>query len=347
MIQRRTLLKSAAAVAAIPAIAAHAQSPITLRFQTFVPATSNVYSRVLVPWMNKVEKESNGRLKFEHYAAMQMGGAPAQLYDQAREGVVDMVWSLAGYTPNRFPRAEVFELPFFTYDGEGASKAAWEYMSTYSADELKEVKVLTFHTHGLNVLHMKSKLITKAADFKGLKVRGPSRKATQILSAVGAIPVGMPLPQIPDSLSKGVIDGAIIPWDTVPAAKLDELTKFHTEFAKGMPGFNNSIQYMVMNKARYESLAPDLKQIIDRNSGLEASGMFGRVIAEADPVVRKGAIDKGNTVHVMGKAETEEFIRLTASITDEWVADMDKRGFDGKKLLQGGRDLINKYKPKV
>jgi TRAP-type C4-dicarboxylate transport system substrate-binding protein len=347
MIQRRALLQSAAAVVAAPSLLAHAQAPITLRFQTFVPATSNVYSRVLVPWMQTIEKESGGRLKFEHYAAMQLGGAPAQLFDQAREGVVDMVWSLAGYTPNRFPRAEVFELPFFTYDGEGASKAAWEYMSAYSADEFKDVKVLTFHTHGLNVLHMKNKLITRAADFKGLKVRGPSRKATQVLSAVGAIPVGMPLPQIPDALSKGVIDGAIIPWDTVPAAKLDELTKFHTEFAKGMPGFNNSIQYMVMNKARYEGLAPDLRQIIDRHAGLEASGMFGRVIAQQDPVVRQGAIDKGNTVHVMGKAETEEFIKLTAPIADEWVADMDKKGYDGKKLLQAGRDLINKYRPKA
>lgn len=346
MIDRRTLLKSAA-VLAVPALPVRAQSVTTLRFQTFVPATSNVYSRVLVPWMQTIEKESGGRIKFEHYSSMQLGGSPAQLYDQAREGVVDMVWSLAGYTPNRFPRAEVFELPFFTYDGEGSSKAAWEYMSTYSADEFKDVKVLTFHTHGLNVLHMKSKLITKASDFKGLKVRGPSRKATQVLSAVGAIPVGMPLPQIPDALSKGVIDGAIIPWDTVPAAKLDELTKFHTEFAKGMPGFNNSIQYLVMNKARFESLAPDLKQIIERHSGLEASGMFGRVIAQQDPVVRQSTIDRGNTVHVMGKAETEEFIKLTAPITDEWVADMDKKGFEGKKLLQAGRDLVIKYKPKT
>ena len=346
MIDRRTLLKSAA-VLAVPALPVRAQSVTTLRFQTFVPATSNVYSRVLVPWMQTIEKESGGRIKFEHYSSMQLGGSPAQLYDQAREGVVDMVWSLAGYTPNRFPRAEVFELPFFTYDGEGSSKAAWEYMSTHSADEFKDVKVLTFHTHGLNVLHMKNKLITKASDFKGLKVRGPSRKATQVLSSVGAIPVGMPLPQIPDALSKGVIDGAIIPWDTVPAAKLDELTKFHTEFAKGMPGFNNSIQYLVMNKARFESLAPDLKQIIERHSGLEASGMFGRVIAQQDPVVRQSTIDRGNTVHVMGKAETEEFIKLTAPITDEWVADMDKKGFEGKKLLQAGRDLVIKYKPKT
>jgi len=347
MLHRRTLLKSAAALVAAPAISANAQSVTTLRFQTFVPAISNVYSNVLVPWMQKVEKESNGRLKFESFASMQMGGAPAQLFDQARDGVVDLVWSLAGYTPGRFPRSEAFELPFFTYDGEGASKAAWEYMATFAADEFKDVKLLTCHTHGLNILHMKSKLITKASDLRGMKVRGPSRKATQFLSAVGAVPVGMPLPQIPDALSKGVIDGAIIPWDTAPAAKLDELTQFHSEFPKGQPGFSNSIQYLVMNKAKFDGLAPDLKQIIERNAGLEASGMFGRLIAEKDPVVRKSVIDRGNTVHVMGKAETDEFIKLTGPISEEWVADMDKRGFDGKKLLQGGRDLINKYKPKA
>ncbi|MDP3627212.1 MAG: TRAP transporter substrate-binding protein [Hydrogenophaga sp.] len=340
-------MKSAAALVAAPAISANAQSVTTLRFQTFVPAISNVYSNVLVPWMQKVEKESNGRLKFESFASMQMGGAPAQLFDQARDGVVDLVWSLAGYTPGRFPRSEAFELPFFTYDGEGASKAAWEYMATFAADEFKDVKLLTCHTHGLNILHMKSKLITKASDLRGMKVRGPSRKATQFLSAVGAVPVGMPLPQIPDALSKGVIDGAIIPWDTAPAAKLDELTQFHSEFPKGQPGFSNSIQYLVMNKAKFDGLAPDLKQIIERNAGLEASGMFGRLIAEKDPVVRKSVIDRGNTVHVMGKAETDEFIKLTGPISEEWVADMDKRGFDGKKLLQGGRDLINKYKPKA
>jgi TRAP-type C4-dicarboxylate transport system substrate-binding protein len=347
MIDRRTLMKAAAASVALPGIPALAQNVTTLRFHTFVPATSNVWSRVIVPWMAKVEKESNGRIKFEGFTSMQMGGSPAQLYDQARDGVVDIVWSLAGYTPGRFPRSEVIELPFFTYDGEGSSRAAWEYLATYAPDEFKEVKVLAFHTHGLNILHNKRRVVSKASDLRGLKMRGPTRVSTQILSAVGATPVGMPLPQIPDALSKGVIDGAILPWDTVPAGKLDELTNFHTEFAKGMPGFNNSAQFMVMNRARYDGLPPDLKQVIDRNAGLETSGMFGRMIAEHDPVVRKAVLDRGNTVTVMGKAETEEFIKLCAPIVDQWVEDMNRKGFDGKKLLAGGRELIEKHRPKT
>ena len=173
---RRTLIKSAAVLAA-PAIVtnARAQSVTTLRFHTFVPAMSTAYSRLITPWMAKIEQESGGRLKFQAFPSMQLGGAPAQLYDQARDGVVDVVWSLAGYTPGRFPRSEAFELPFFTYDAEGSSRAAWDYIANYAPDEFREVKLLACHTHGLNILHMKSKLVTKASDMRGLKVRGSTR----------------------------------------------------------------------------------------------------------------------------------------------------------------------------
>lgn len=346
--QRRTLLKSAAALAA-PAIVlpASAQNPITLRLHTFVPGTSNVYAKVMTPWMQKIEKESGGRIRFQGYSSMQLGGAPAQLFDQAKDGVVDVVWSLAGYSPGRFLRTEVFELPFFTYDGEGSSRAAWEYVQANAADEFREVKLLACHTHGLNILHMKSKAITKVADLKGQKVRGPSRRATQFLQNVGAIPVGMPLPSIADALSKGVIDGAIIPWDTAPSAKLDELTKFHTEFPKGMPGFNNSIQFLAMNRARYESLPADLKKVMDDNAGADVSALYGRVISAADPVVRQSVLDRGNTVHVMGKAETDEFIKLTEPVTADWVKEVKAKGFDGDKLLAHARELIQRHRPKA
>ncbi len=347
MIQRRQILKTAAAATVgMSLVGANAQQTFTLKFQTFVPATSNIWVRVITPWMKKVETESGGRIKFEGYTSMQFGGSPTQLIEQVRDGVVDMAWTLAGYSPGRFPRSEVFELPFFTYDGEGASRAAWEYMTTQAADELKDVRYLAIHTNGLNVLHTKKTVVRSVADLKGMKIRGPSRKATQMLGALGAIPVGMPLPQIADALSKGVIDGAIIPWDTAPSAKLDELTPFHTEFARGVPGFNNNIQFMIMNNEAFQKLPADLQAVINRNSGLELSGYFGRGIAEYDPVVRKSVVDRGNTVHVVGKAETEEFIRLSAPVTDDWVKDMNSKGFDGKKLLDTARALIQKYRPK-
>lgn len=343
--RRRTLLGGAAAVMGAPMLS-HAQQPVTLKFHTFVPATSNLWSRVVTPWMRKVEQEAGGRIKFEGYTSMQLGGTAPQLLDQARDGVVDLVWTLTGYTAGRFPRAEVFELPFMTYDGEGSSKAAWEFMTTHAADELKDVRFLAFHTHGLNVIHARRKVIRNLADARGMKIRGPSRRATQALAALGAIPVGMPLPQIPDALSKGVIDAALIPWDTAPSAKLDELTTFHTEFERGLLGLNNSTQIMVMNTASYQRLPDDLRRVIDANSGLATSAYFGKTISDYDPVVRKSVIDRGNTVHTIGKAAAEEFVKATASIADDWIKDMNGRGLDGRKLLESAQALIEKHRPR-
>ena len=129
MMQRRTLIKSATAAATLglPGLGALAQQAVTLKFHTFMAPTSNVYLNAHKAWMNKVEKDAGGRIKFEGYPAMQLGGSPGQLYDQARDGVVDIVWTLAGLTPGRFPRTEVFELPFMTVDAIGASRAAWAY----------------------------------------------------------------------------------------------------------------------------------------------------------------------------------------------------------------------------
>ena len=344
--QRRQLLRSAAVAALAAPWVAGAQQQVTLKFHTFVPSGSNVWMRVITPWMRKVEQEAGGRIKFEGYTSMQLGGTPPQLLDQARDGVADIVWTLTGYTAGRFPKAEVFELPFMTYDAEGSSKAVWEFMNTHAAEELKDVQFLAFHTHGLNVIHTRRKAIRTVADARGMKIRGPSRRATQMLSALGAVPVGMPLPQIADALTKGVVEGAMIPWDTAPSAKLDELSSHHTEFEPGQLGLNNSTQIMVMNTGAYQKLPADLRRVIDANSGLATSAYFGKTISDYDPVVRKAVIDRGNAVHTVGKAAAGEFMKATASVTEEWVKDMNARGQDGRKLLESARALIEKHRPR-
>lgn len=346
--RRRSILKATALTPlAAPFLNLHAQEVHRLRFSTFNSALSTVYANIHKPWMDAIEKDSAGRIKFEPYPSMQLGGAPGQLFDQAMDGVADISATISGYAPGRFPMIEVFELPFMTYDGEGSSRALWEYFKTHAQSDFKEAHVLALNMHGLNVFHMKTKLLKSADDFRGMKIRGATRVATQIISALGAVPVGMPLPQIPDALSKSVIDGAIVPWDAAPPAKLQELTRFHTEFAPGTPGFNNATQFMVMNKRRYESLPADLRQIIDRHSGMDFSGLSGRTLAGGDDAVRQDVQKRGNSVHVMGKAETDEFRKKVAPVTDAWIKSMDSRGLDGKKLYEAATALVQKHRIKV
>jgi len=342
--KRRSLLQGAAAAAlGAPALSGLAQQSVTLKFHTFMAPQSQVWLSMHKPWMEKVEKDSGGRIKFEAYPAMQLGGTPVQLYDQARDGVVDVVWTLPGNTAGRFPRVEVFELPFIMNNAEATSKAYWEYIQTQAPDEFKETQVIALQVHGPGMFHSVSKVIKSPADLKGMKVRGPTRQVTKLLAALGATPVGMPLPQIPDALSKGTIEGCVIPWEVVPSVKVHELTKFHTEFPATGPALYTTTFVMAMNKAKYESLSPDLKKVIDANSGLATSALLGKIQQGNDPAGRKAASDRGNTIHTLSAAEAQEFIKVSQAIDDEWVADMNKRGFDGKKLLQTARELIAKH----
>ncbi len=344
---RRSFVKATGAAAAsaigAPALVGFAQQTVTLKFHTFMAPTSNVWLTMHKAWMDKVEKDSGGRIKFEGYPAMQLGGTPQQLYDQARDGVADIVWTLPGNSPGRFPRIEVFELPFMMNNAEATSKAYWEFVQTAAPDEFKDVQVIAVQVHGPGMFHMKEKAIRSAADLKGQKVRGPTRQITKMIQLLGATPVGMPLPQIPDALSKGVIDGCVIPWEVVPSVKVHELTKFHSEFAPEAGALYTTTFVMGMNRAKYASLPPDLKAVIDRNSGMEASAFLGRTQQGNDPLGRKAATDRGNTIHTIGKAEADEFRRLVQPIYQEWIDDMNKRGFNGKQLFDTARALIEKH----
>ena len=342
--KRRSLIQGAAAsVLGVPHLAGFAQQSVTLKFHTFMAPLSNVWLTMHKPWMEKVEKDSGGRIKFEGYPAMQLGGTPVQLYDQARDGVVDIVWTLPGNTAGRFPRIEVFELPFIMNNAEATSKAYWEYFQTNCPDEFKETQVLALHVHGPGMFHSVSKQIKSAADLKGMKVRGPTRQVTKLLGSLGATPVGMPLPQIPDALSKGTIEACAIPWEVVPSVKVHELTKFHSEFDNTGGALYTTTFVMAMNKAKYDGLAPDLKKVIDANSGLATSAWLGKTQQGNDVPGRKTAVDRGNTIYQFTAAQREEFIKLSSHVDDEWVADMDKRGFKGKDLLASARALIKKH----
>ena len=340
---RRSLVKAGiAAVLTAGALAAHAQQTVTLKFHTFMAPQSGVWLNMHKPWMAKIEKESGGRIKFEAYPAMQLGGTPVQLYDQVKDGVVDVVWTLPSNTAGRFPRVEVFELPFMMTNAEATSRAYWEYVQTAAPDEFKDVHVLALQVHGPGVIHTADKPVKTADDMKGLKMRAPTRQVTKLLSALGATPVGMPLPAIPDALSKGTINGAVIPWEVVQTTKVQELTKYHAEFDPAGGSLYTTTFVLAMNKAKYNSLPPDLKKVIDNNSGIDTSGWLGKVQQENDIPGRQAAVDHKNTIFTVSPEEAQNFRRKSRQLEVDWVQDMNKRGYDGAKLIETARALIEK-----
>lgn len=347
-IARRNFLKlstgAAATAVAMPAIlrTGYAQAPqVTMRLQQQLPAAAPVPKNFLAPWAQKVEKESGGRIKIELYPSMQLGGTPPQVYDQVKDGVIDITWTLPGYTPNRFPKSEVFELPFIAGNGEQNSPACWAFYEKHLKDEFKDVKMLAVQTNGPYLIHCKSNGVRKLEDMKGLKLRGASRMINKMIETLGATPVGMPVPAVPDSLSKGVIDGALVPWEVTTPLKIAELVNTHTGFS-GNRSLCVGLFVTVMNTKKYESLPDDLRKVIDANAGLETSKWAGKVQNDGDVPGREVAEKRGNTILALDAAETKRWRTAAEPAVEAWIKDMEGKNIDGKTLVADLRAMIDK-----
>lgn len=320
-----------------------AAAPVTLKVAHFLPTSSNFHQFVLLPWCEKISKESGGNLKCQIYPSMQLGGTPAQLFDQVRDGVADVVWSLPTYQAGRFTKSEVFELPFLVKSSEKGSQAMWDYIHKNAMDEFKGTKLLFTHLHDGNQMHFGSKSVKNLEELKGLKLRAPSRIGSKTLAALGAVPVQMPAPAVPESISKSVVDGASIPWEVTTAFKLQEICKTHTETAPNQAKHANSIFVLAMNQNRYNSLPPELKKVIDNNSGLETSKWAGKTFDSFTAMARKIAVDRKNTFNVLTDAEYKRWVKATENVDDGWIKEVEAKGGNGKALLDDARAFLKKY----
>lgn len=314
---------------------------VTLKIHHFLPPTSNAQKFFIQPWADKVSTESGGRIKFQIYPAMQLGGTTPQLYDQVKDGVADIVWTLPGLTAGRFPRIEVFELPFMMTNPEATSRAAWDYVQKFAPDEFAGVHLISVFVHTPGQLFLGRRPVKSLDDLHGLKLRAPTRQTTKLLAALGASPVGMPMPQVPDALSKGVIDGALAPYEIVPTLKLHELTRYVTETDASFPALYTAVFVFAMNKAKYDALPADLKRVIDANSGAEVGAWITREVwSGPDQAAKRTVQQRGNTTTVLGAVELERWRQKTGALDDEWEKELTAKGFNGRKLLEAARSLI-------
>ena len=342
-IGRRRFLTFAGAALASPAVLreAFAQTPqVTLKLHHFLSPVANAHTRLLLPWARKVEKDSDNRIKINIFPSMQLGGAPAQLYDQARDGAVDMVWTLPGATPGRFPKIEVFELPFVANKrGAANAQAVQALYEAQLRDEFKDVRPICLWAHDHGVIHA-NRQIKVLEDMKGLRLRSPTRLAGEALKALGANGIQMPVTLVADALNQKAIDGCIAPWEVVPAIKVQEAVKFHADFAAS-PTFYTATFILAMNKRRYDTLPADLKKIIDQNSGQAAALMAGRMWDDQAVAVEEMVTKRGNTVTPIEKAEAARWQKATQPVIDAWLK--SSKSINGDKLLAEAKALLAKY----
>lgn len=334
-----------AAAALAMTTGAYAQT-FNLKLQTFVPPVSNPPKSFLIPWMKKVEEASKGRIKIQGFWSMQLGGKAPQLLDQVKDGVVDIVWTLPGFTPGRMPGVEPFELPFVHKDALSSTLALQDYQEKWLKEDLKDYHPLLIHVHE-GFLFQTRKPIMKVEDLKGLKLRAASRAGVWLLDALGATGIGLPLPQIPPALSKGVIDGVTLPYEIAPAVKTPDLVSHFTTLSGSQPRLGTNVFTFLMNKNTYNKLPADLKKVIDDHSGRNIAQWGGQNWRDIEaPGLKVVQSRKKNKFHTLSPEETDKIKKAAQPVFDKWLAEMKKSGRDGNAMLADARALIEKYSKK-
>lgn len=328
------------AVAALALASAAQAADVTLRVHHFLSGESPLHKGILEPWEKAVEEQSGGRIDVQLFPSMQLGGKPPQLFDQARDGIVDISWTLLSYTPGRFPVAEVFELPFMGGTATQTTMALQEFQAKHLGEELAQVHPLLIHAPAAYKIHMKTKPVAGLPDLAGMKIRAPSRQMTEALNALGATAVGMPVPEVAQALTTGVIDGAVIPWEVFGSLRIESVAKNHTEMGVENGGMSTSVFALVMNKAKYEGLPDDLKKVIDDNSGANLAPLAGKALDEAEAAERQKALDAGGTVTVIPEADLAAWKERTQPVFDAWVKTVTDAGQNGQAILDDARAAL-------
>lgn len=337
----KSFLGAIAAVTLLSSFTNVLAQEVTIRIHHFMSSRATLHEKMLVPFAERVEKASDGRIKIELFDSMSLGGRPGDLYDQAVDGAIEAVLTLPGYTAGRFPKAEVFELPFIMDDSVAASKAFWDLIEEdLQEGDFNEVKILSGWVHGPGVIHTKEPVV-RLEDLKGMEMRGPTRLVTDLLGELGASPVGMPLPKIPESLSKGVISGAVVPWEITPSIKLAELVNYHTQL-NGGKALYTAIFILAMNQDAYDEMPDDLRAILDEETGKSLSELAGQIMADGDAVGLDVAVR--NNIITLGEIEVDRWIEASRPVYDRWIDTASESGFDGAATIDKARSLIESNK---
>ena len=303
-------------------------------------AQSPAHKQMLEPWARQVEANSNGMVKIEIFPSMSLGGRPAELVSQARDGVVDLVWTVNGYTPGLFPRTEVMELPtVFVNDPRAANLALYDMFESDLRQEYTGLEIMFLHVHAGQGIHMTEKMVRSPDDMVGLDMRIPTRTGAWIIEALGSNPIQMPVPELPQALQKGVVDGAFIPWEIIPPLKLQEQTKYQIE-GTDMTRFGTTTFQVSMNKGRWDSLPEDIQKAFKDASGKDWWGQVGDIWRASDDFGINLAVESGNEHIVLTPEETAVFNKALENVVDRWISEVVEKGIDGQGLVEKAKMLV-------
>jgi len=310
--------------------------PNELTYSIMFPATHKIAVSAN-EWAREIEKRTNGKVKIVLYP----GGTltpPNKCYEGIVNRISDIGMSLFGYTRGKFPLTEVSDLPLGYKSGLIATRAINAYYTKFQPKELQEVKIMYLHAHGPVIFHTK-KPVTNLEDLKGMKIRSGGLTA-KVVTALGAVPVAMPITDAYDALSRGIAEGILVPFEAMDGWKLGEVVKYTTEnYASGASGGF----FVAMNKNKWNSLSPDIQRVIEKinQEWIERTGMLW---VELDKAGRDFVLKHGNKIIPLTKSEDQRWSKAMDSILDDYVKNTTSKGLPGKEVLKFYQDYLSDQK---
>ncbi|WP_108124203.1 TRAP transporter substrate-binding protein [Saccharospirillum mangrovi] len=331
---KHTTLIGLVAVSAVSAQAAD----VTLRVGHLWPSVAGPHVELMQVWADTVEEQSNGRIEVEVYPGGALAAPPAQ-YDAVTNRIMDVTATVQGYTANRFPLTQVVELPGVVSSGEQGACVVQSLLDEgLIADEYKDTHPLFLFTHGPGGFHVKGTSIREPSDLEGLRIRRPTTVVANILSELGAQPVGMAAPESYTSMQRGVIDGVALPWEGALSFRLNELADSHTEIG----GLYTLSFVVTMNKDVYNSLSAENKAVIDAVSGMDWSDKAGKLFDALDVRGRAQAVEMGDEIiQIEGGTDNPAWAPAIEAGRKAYLDDLEARGLPARVTYQRALELAN------
>ncbi|MBL8663552.1 MAG: TRAP transporter substrate-binding protein [Candidatus Odyssella sp.] len=319
-----------AAALALGASTAAAQT--TLRFNNWIPATHFIIADGYVKYFEDIAKATEGRIKIELTA--QSLGAPPRQMQLAVDGIADIAWGVHSYTPGTYPLAEMVELPFI---GHGADKDSVAYWRVYKAMFEKTgmhpatVHTLAVHVHPPGHVYNSKQAIKSVEDFKGLKLRTANATTTIAFEKFGAVPITMPVTQLRDSLSKGVVDGTMFTSEGFVNFRIADMIKHGTLIEGGL--YSQSF-FIVMNKKKWDSLPEKDRAAIDKLSGEALARRIGKRWQDEENAGHDKLTKAGVQLVKADAAMMAKMKEALAHIEKAWIDKVKANGVDGAAAIK-------------
>ncbi len=311
--------------------------PVKLTYSNFFPPT-HIQSKLAEEWCREVEKRTDGKVKVEYYAGQTLTKAKV-VYDGVVQGISDIGLSVLAYTRGRFPVMSAVDLPLGYTSGVSATRVVNATYDKFQPKELSDTKVMYLHAHGPGLIHTTKKAVKTIADMKGLKFRGHGTSA-QVVKALGGTPVPKPMPETYQMMQKGVVDGAVYPWEANKGWKLGEVAKYST--ANFSSAYTTSF-FVVMNKDKWNALPADVQKVIEEINA-EWIVKHGKAWDDSDALGLAFLKEQGGQVIEQDAKEAAKWKEAVAPIVSDYVQVLDKKKFNGKEIVDFIVSKVDEYK---